>query len=406
MTLRKKKVFEKDSLTAEERLAAVIRLEEPDRVPVSLMLYYFAPLHTGVSMSRYMTETKVYREVMRRVWEDLGPWDLYYNINPVSRLTYSFVNMMRILWPGRELPEDQMAIVDEIDYLTPEDYDLALQLPEAVADPLFRLRMLPRFCPEAQGMGWARVAAKFSADLLRQVIFWRQDFSWWRRQGAAVQIGYQAEMPFDVFSQGRNVVNFSMDLFRMPEKIGDAARHMARSYADTAVWVARLMGVPTVQCYCHRTSNSFISPDQFEKLALPSLETATGRILEAGMTPILHCDGNWLKNLPAMRRRLPAKKIILQLDGLTDIFRAKQEVGEHMCLFGDVPAATLAEGSPAEVEEYCHRLIEEVGRGGGFILAAGCEIPPNARPENIRAMLNAAKKYGTYDRFRTPPAAT
>ncbi len=245
-------------------------------------------------------------------------------------------------------------------------------------------------------MGTARTAAKCLIDLVRQVIFWRKDFAWWREQGAAVQIGYQAEMPFDVFSQGRNVVNFSMDLFRTPDKIGDASRHLARSYADNAVRVAKLMGVPTVQCYCHRTSNSFISPDQFEKLALPSMEIVVQRVLDAGMTPILHCDGNWLKNLPAMRRSLPAKKIILQLDGLTDIFQAKQEIGDHMCLFGDVPAAKLAEGNPAEVEEYSHRLIEEVGRGGGFILAAGCEIPPNAKPENIRAMMDTVKKYGYY----------
>ena len=74
-----------------------------------------------------------------------------------------------------------------------------------------------------------------------------------------------------------------MDLFKMPEKIGRAATHMAQSYADEAIWIARVMGVPHVQCYCHRTSNSFISPDQFEKLALPSMEIITMRIVEAGM---------------------------------------------------------------------------------------------------------------------------
>jgi uroporphyrinogen-III decarboxylase len=67
-----------------------------------------------------------------------------------------------------------------------------------------------------------------------------------------------------------------------------------------------------------------------------------------------------------------------------------------MCLFGDVPADKLVMGSPQEVEEYCHRLIEEVGRGGGLILAAGCEIPYNARPENLRALVQSAYKYGYY----------
>ena len=395
MNRNAKLIFEDDSLTTRERFEAVVRLEEPDRVPLSLMLYYFAPLYAGVSMSRYMTDAACYRDVMKKVWEDLGPWDIYYNVNPSSRLVYSFAMMMRCLWPGRELPENLMAQVDEKVYMEPEDYDLALRIPERLADLGFRAAMLPRFCQEVEGQKVATVLAKLLAGLPRHIAGWRKDFSWWRDQGAFVQIGYEAEMPFDTFSQGRNVINFSMDLFKHADKIGQAATHMAKSFADLAILMARTVGVPTVQCYCHRTSNSFISPQQFEDLALPSLEIVVHRIIDAGMTPILHCDGDWLKNLPAMRR-LPAGKIVLELDGLTDIFKAKEVIGDRMCLFGDVPAAKLVTGSVGEVDEYCHRLIEEVGRGGGFVLAGGCEIPPNAQPENVHAMVDAVRKYGTY----------
>jgi uroporphyrinogen-III decarboxylase len=84
------------------------------------------------------------------------------------------------------------------------------------------------------------------------------------------------------------------------------------------------------------------------------------------------------------------------MDGMTDIFRAKEEIGDHMCIFGDVSASRLVMGSPQEVDEYCHRLIEEVGKGGGFILAGGCEIPANSRPENLKALINSVYKYGYY----------
>jgi uroporphyrinogen-III decarboxylase len=53
----------------------------------------------------------------------------------------------------------------------------------------------------------------------------------------------------------------------------------------------------------------------------------------------------------------------------------------------------LCLGSVSEVDEYCHRLIEEVGKGGGYIMGAGCEIPPNARPENVKAMIDSVNKY-------------
>jgi len=395
MTEGAKKIFAGDRLTAEERLEKVVRLEEPDRVPVSMMIYYYGPFHAGARMSEYMRRPSVYRRVSRKVYEDLGPWDIYYNINPVSRLLYSFVLMMKCLYPGDELPDDVMAQVEEVEYMKPEDYDAILEGSFYLADLAFRMRLLPRFCKEARGAGAVRLLGRLARDIVRQKLFWDQDRRWCRRQGMVMQIGFQAEMPFDVFSMARTVVPFSLDLFQRPEKIRRAALRLAPSFAETCVWAARWMGVPRIQLYCHRTSTSFLSPRQFEELAFPSLEAVVCRILDAGMTPILHCDGDWRKNFKTLRR-LPARKVILQLDGLTDIFRAKEEIGDHMCLFGDVPAEKLVLGSPQEVEEYCHRLIEEVGRGGGFILAAGCEVPYNAKPENLRALVRSAFRYGVY----------
>jgi len=390
-----KKIYEKDRMTAEERLQMVVGLGQPDRVPLSMMLYNYAPFHTGIKASDYVTKPDVYMQAMRKVYEDLGPWDIYYNINPVSRLIDSFVLMMKLLYPGDELPDDVMTQIDEYEYMKPEDYDEILKMSFYFADTVFRAKMITRFCKEAKGAGSLRIWPKLGWGLLRQKMFWSRDWRWFRERGLVVQMGYQAEMPFDVFSMARAVVPFSMDLFQRPDIIRRAALRLAPSFAESAILFARIMGAPRVQCYMHRTSNSFISPRHFEQLVFPGVEEIVCRIIDAGMTPLLHCDGDWTKNFKVLRR-LPAKKIILELDGLTDIFRAKEEIGDVMCLFGDVPAEKLVMGSPQEVDEYCHRLIEEVGKGGGFILAAGCEIPYNAKPENLKAMVKAVCKYGYY----------
>jgi len=372
--VREQKIFKRDRLSADQRVNAVVRCEKPDRVPLSLMIYYYAPFHTGMDMGTYLSRPKAYMSAMHRVFEDIGPWDIYYNINPFSRLMYSYVMMMRSLWPGIELPRGGVVQIEEIEYMTPADYDDILMSDSwwatKLGDTLFRLRMLPRFCQEAGGKSPIKVFSQFIAGLFSQWLFWFRDFSWWKKRGAAVQIGYQAEMPFDIFSQARNVINFSKDLFAIPDKIGRAATRLADSFANFSILIAKVMQVPRVQLYLHRTSNSFISPKQFEMLAFPSIEIIVNRLVDAGITPILHCDGDWLKNLKILRR-LPAKSCILQLDGLTDIFKAKEEIGEDMCIFGDVPAGMLVMGSESEVDEYCHRLITEVGRGGGFILAGG-----------------------------------
>jgi uroporphyrinogen-III decarboxylase len=55
----------------------------------------------------------------------------------------------------------------------------------------------------------------------------------------------------------------------------------------------------------------------------------------------------------------------------------------------------LITGTPKEVKEYCRKLIEVCGEGGGFILTGGASID-KGNPDNLRAMTEAAKEYGVY----------
>jgi uroporphyrinogen-III decarboxylase len=52
-------------------------------------------------------------------------------------------------------------------------------------------------------------------------------------------------------------------------------------------------------------------------------------------------------------------------------------------------------GTPEEVKEYCRKLIKDCGKGGGYILAGGAHVD-TGKPENFRAMLEAAWEYGVY----------
>lgn len=55
-------------------------------------------------------------------------------------------------------------------------------------------------------------------------------------------------------------------------------------------------------------------------------------------------------------------------------------------------------GTPADVDAEVRKIIEET-RGKGLILSSGCALSGNTRPENVRAMVEAAKKYGTREQL-------
>jgi uroporphyrinogen-III decarboxylase len=59
---------------------------------------------------------------------------------------------------------------------------------------------------------------------------------------------------------------------------------------------------------------------------------------------------------------------------------------------GNVPSPLLQVGTPEEVDQYCKELIEGCGKGGGLIITNGSSIDL-AKPENIKAMIDAPKKY-------------
>lgn len=380
-------------MTSEERLQAAIQCEKPDRVPVCPMIYYFAAFYAGITVHELWSDWSKYNMAIKKCWDDLGPWDIYYNICPVSPEAYQACLMMKVKYPGVDLPADGICQFDEYEMMTPEDYDWIIDYsgPEFLLFSDWVVRILGKFMPRFEKPGW-KARTLLGYKIAENFLKWRAHFRWWRERGVAILSGSQSETPFDQFSMSRSMQPFTYDLFDRPEKIMAASKRLARPFAQTHIGLTRLSGVPRMLIYVHRSSNDFISPRNFEDLSLPSLMEICDTLIEAGVTPILHCDGNWDSNLRLLRR-LPAKKCIIQFDGPTDIFRAKEEIGDMHCIFGDVNAYDLVMGSPSQIDEYCHRLIEGVGKGGGFILAAGCEIPPNAKPENVKAMIEAPKRH-------------
>jgi uroporphyrinogen-III decarboxylase len=71
-------------------------------------------------------------------------------------------------------------------------------------------------------------------------------------------------------------------------------------------------------------------------------------------------------------------------------------LGDKACIMGNVPIAMLQVASTSVVDEYCKKLIEKVGKNGGFILRCSTDFTQEAKPENVRTMIESVEKYGRY----------
>ncbi|HID23933.1 MAG TPA: hypothetical protein EYP14_16250, partial [Planctomycetaceae bacterium] len=56
----------------------------------------------------------------------------------------------------------------------------------------------------------------------------------------------------------------------------------------------------------------------------------------------------------------------------------------------------LPHATPQEVEEAVKETIAKGSPGGGHILASSNSIHPSVRPENYRALVEAARRWGQY----------
>jgi uroporphyrinogen-III decarboxylase len=91
---------------------------------------------------------------------------------------------------------------------------------------------------------------------------------------------------------------------------------------------------------------------------------------------------------------LPPGKIISRLDR-TDIYKAREVLGGHHCIAGGVVPSLLRVGSVQQVKDECKKLIESIGRDGGYIMGHSTPLD-EARIENVRAMIEATVEYGVY----------
>jgi len=376
------------AMTPVERIEAAIRLEKPDRVPVVPMIDCFSARYGGITQGEMFFDIRKADMALHRTLEDLGSVDgLHQSYAGLGKALLTIFPVPPLIPGVGDIPPDGQFQFVEKSIMEREEYRRIGER-GVLRWLLDKLKLYHPWL--GTPAGFIKGLAPIGVDSIKV----KQSVRAWRRRGVESMVASNLTFsPMEGISMLlRSFNDFMLDLFRCPEDLKAASRELIKPLKSLGWILSKSSGVKRVFLGGTRTSASFISPRQFEELALPEWVEMCEYYVDRGITPVLHFDSDWTPFFPYLKH-LPRRKCVLNLDGTSDIFKAKEVLGDYMCIFGDVPAALLKLGEPEEVDEYCRRLITEVGKGGGFILGSGCTIPVDARPENVEAMLASGKRY-------------
>jgi len=335
-------------MTSRERVFAHLEGRPVDRLPLLPITMMFACRQIGALYRDYCTDYRVLVEGQIRTAEIFG---------------FDYVNTMSD--PAREAADcgaaiqyfdhQPVALVEDAALLADKRKLLSLKIPDPLgggrmhngiqALALFKERVGKATCIE----GWIEGPVAEGADL-RGINTLMLDF-------------------FDDPGFVRDLFAFVLELeLRF-------AREQVRAGAD-------VIGIGDAAA-------SLVGPQIYEEFIWPFEKQLVDGVHALGAKVRLHICGNTRRILEGMGR-LGCE--IVDLDSLAPLADGRQSMGPSQVLLGNMnPVAVLRDGTPADVTAAlaeCHRQA-----GARFIVGAGCEVPRDTPPENLRALCAYAHEH-------------
>ena len=406
----------------EKRLYDAAQLKVPDRVPVIFGGTFLPLKYAGLPYSTAHYDAVAWKRAYKKMMVELGP-DAYGVTGGESGLALEALESYYSRWPGGNLPPNVADQVIESEFMKEDEYDLFL------ADPSdFMIRVwLPRVFGVLQPLAELPPLRSISINLVfistlfaspgfeklaralnkagQEQIKWRQAMGEFDKEMAS--LGFPPALParggvqppFSGFTNNfRTWRGIVLDMFRQPDKLLAALEMMLEWRISRATPAIREEGKPTMgfSVEPHRVSDEFLSPKQFETFVWPNWKKAVQITLDLGYDIVsMFFEGRRDKQLEYFLD-FPKGSLLIRFAAETDIFRAKEIFEDRVCLMGNVPITLLQAGSPQDVEEYCKKLITVCGKDGSFILRCSTDYTQEAKPENVKAMIDSVNKYGWY----------
>lgn len=208
-------------------------------------------------------------------------------------------------------------------------------------------------------------------------------------------MGRADQGPFSIACLLRGTTQFMMDLLTEDKRL-------IMDVLDYCTKISAVFAKAQKDAGAHVTSigdafagPNLISPEMYREFALEPERRLTKEVQDYGIPFSIHICGDTNGIIEDMGTT-GAK--ILEVDWMLDMEMARAKVPQETVLMGNIdPSFPLVVGTQKDIDTSVRELLIKT-KGRGHIISSGCAMGRNTPPENFVAFIEAARKYGSYEK--------
>lgn len=191
-------------------------------------------------------------------------------------------------------------------------------------------------------------------------------------------------LPFTLAAELRGVEKMMLDMIKKPAELKlliDYAEKVLEEYLK----MAKDTGVDAI-FWCDPTSSAgLISPKHYREFSMPYQAAILRKTREIGLKALLHICGNTSDRLDAI---LSVSPDLMSLDYQVDLARATSIFQGRVPIMGNVSTTDLFMKKPEDIKIAAKGCMKSAGKRG-FALGAACDIPIGSPLENVKALCDS-----------------
>lgn len=389
--------FEETTMTGKELIALAMDRGKPPKIPVMCQLTIgHILLNTEVTPEEFNFTNEGYVRGLLQIRDkydfdgilihkpgrEEAVWDL------IERVEKSEEGVKLVFPDGGAI---ELRPNDDPYYYPPEDYT-----PPNIEEVNLEQPIDPEAIPESLKHWWLHKGLHWftEPDQFPDFYFTAID-TILRRVGDKYSIHGETKAPSDYLLNFLGMENALLALLTEPERCHRLLEYFTRC---AAAWcIAQVQhGCDAIKISSPYAGGGFISREMYEEFIVPYERELARAVHQAGAKIYTHTCGAIGDRLDLM--------VETEIDGIetldppplgnTDLEEAKKAWGHRIFFKGNIDSVnTLLRKGPEEVRKDALYRLRIGSPGGGYILSSACSIAPAVKPENILAMVEAAREF-------------